>query len=240
MKTETPSMKTENKIYLIVGVVSILLLIASFLIPGEPTMKDDLPWHIEHPTPHSVRVFGLTLGQSSTEDAQKKFKEEAKPSLFKSPSGQLIAEVFFEQVDLAGLRSKIVLTVEVPEVELKGMYERGLRMAATGSGKKITMAPEDIARLRTFPIGSLTYIPGFRVENEMFLKRFGQPAQQVKEKGSGAIHWLYPQNGLDITLGGEDKPLLQYVSPTQFNKLSEPLLAHGEVLAQSAVPAVKP
>jgi hypothetical protein len=240
MNTEKPGMKTENKIYLIVGVVSVLLMVGSFLIPGEPTMKDDLPWHIEHPAPNSVRVFGLTLGQSSTADAENKFKEEAKPSLFKAPNGQLIAEVFFEQVDLAGLRSKVVLTIDVPETELKGMYERGLRMAATGSGKKITIAPEDAARLRTHPISSLTYIPGFRVEDEMFLKRFGQPAQSVKEKGSGAIHWLYPQNGLDITLGGKDKPLLQYVSPTQFHKLSEPLLAHGEVLAQSAVPAVKP
>ncbi|HZW26498.1 MAG TPA: hypothetical protein VFF26_13555 [Gallionella sp.] len=223
-------MKTENKIYLIVAAVSVLLFVGSFLIPGEPMMKDDLPWHIEHPTPDSVRVFGLTMGLSTTDDAQKKFREEAIPSLFKAPGGQMIAEVFFEQVDLAGLRSKIVLTVDVPETELKGMYERGLRMAATGSGKKITMAPEDVARLRTYPISSLTYIPGFRVEDEMFLKRFGQPAQRVKEKENGAIHWLYPQNGLDITLGGENKPLLQYVSPTQFHKLSEPLLAHGEVL----------
>lgn len=223
-------MKTENKIYLWVAGVSILIMAGAFLYPGEPTQKDDLPWHIEHPAPDTVRIFGLTLGQSNTDDAEKKFKEEAKPSLFKAPDGKMIAEVFFEQVDLAGLRSKIVLTVEVPEAELKGMYERGLRMAATGSGKKITLAPEDVARLRMLPIGSLTYIPGFRVEDAMFLKRFGQPAQRVKEKESGAIHWLYPQNGLDITLGGEEKPLLQYVTPAQFHRLSEPLLAHGEVL----------
>jgi len=223
-------MKTENKIYLAVAAISVLIMAGSLLYPGEPTQKDDLPWHIEHPAPNTARVFGLTLGQSTTNDAVKKFKEEAKPSLFKAPSGQLIAEVFFEQVDLAGLRSKIVMTIDVPEAELKGMYERGLRMAATGSGKKITLAPEDVTRLHAYPISSLAYIPAFRVEDEMFLKRFGQPAQRVKEKENGAIHWLYPQNGLDITLGGEEKPLLQYVPPSQFHKLSEPLLAHGEVL----------
>jgi hypothetical protein len=225
-------MKTENKIYLIVGVVSVLLLVGSFLIPGEPTMKDDLPWHIEHPAPNTVRVFGLTLGQSNASDAQKKFKEEAKSSLFKAPGGEMIAEVFFEQINLAGLRSRVVLTIEVPEAELKEMYERGLRMAATGSGKKITLAPEDVERLLTLPIGSLTYIPGFSVEDGMFLKRFGQPAQIVKEKETGAIHWLYPQKGLDITLGGQGKPLLQYVSPDQFHQLSGPLLAHGDVIPQ--------
>lgn len=223
-------MKTENKIYLGVVVVSVLVMVGSFLYPGEPTRKDDLPWHIEHPTPSSLRVFGLTLGQSTTNEAEKKFKESAIPSLFKAPDGKMIAEIFFEQVDLAGLRSKIVLTIDVPEADLKGMYERGLRMSATGSGKKITMTPDDIAKLRTLPITSLSYIPGFRVEDSMFLKRFGEPVQRVKEKESGAVHWLYPQNGLDITLSPNDKPLLQYVPPPQFAKLSEPLLAHGEIV----------
>lgn len=225
-------MTTERKIYWGVGILSILIFVGSFFTPGDPRKKDDLPWHIEHPAPDSVRVFGLTLGQSSTDEAEQRFKEDAKPSLFKSPDGKLVAEVFFEQVDLAGLRAKIVLTVAVPEAELQAMYERGLRMSGTGGGKKITMTPEDVARLRTLPISSLTYMPGLRVEEDLFLKRFGQPAQRVREKKSGAIHWLYPQNGLDITLGGEEKPLLQYVSPREFDKLVRPLLADGEVISQ--------
>lgn len=225
-------MTTERKIYWGVGILSILIFVGSFFTPGDPRKKDDLPWHIEHPAPDSVRVFGLTLGQSSTDEAEQRFKEDAKPSLFKSPDGKLVAEVFFEQVDLAGLRAKIVLTVAVPDAELQAMYERGLRMSGTGGGKKITMTPEDVARLRTLPISSLTYMPGLRVEEDLFLKRFGQPAQRVREKKSGAIHWLYPQNGLDITLGGEEKPLLQYVSPREFDKLVRPLLADGEVISQ--------
>ncbi len=223
-------MTTESKIYWGVGIMSLLLLAGSFFMPADPRRNDDLPWHIEHPTPDSVRVFGLSLGKSAAADAEARFKEEAKPSLFKSPDGKMLAEVFFEQVDLAGLRSKIVLTIDVPDEELKGMYERGLRMAAPGSGKKVTMTPDDVARIRTLPISSLTYLPGLRVEEAIFLKRFGQPAQRVREKKSGAVHWLYPQSGLDITLGGDEKPLLQYVSPRDFDRLSAPLLASGEVL----------
>lgn len=225
-------MTTERKIYWGVGILSILIFVGSFFTPGDPRKKDDLPWHIEHPAPDSVRVFGLTLGQSSTDEAEQRFKEDAKPSLFKSPDGKLVAEVFFEQVDLAGLRAKIVLTVAVPDAELQAMYERGLRMSGTGSGKKITLTPADAARLRALPISSLTYMPGLRVEEDLLLKRFGQPVQRIREKKSGAIHWLYPQNGLDITLGGEEKPLLQYVPPKEFDKLVQPLLASGEVLSQ--------
>ena len=224
------TMTTESKIYWGVGIVSMLIIVGSYFMPGEVRRKDDMPWHIEHPTPDSVRVFGLTLGESAANEAELRFKEEAKPSLFKSPEGKMIAEIFFEQVDLAGLRSKIVLTIDVPEKELTGMYERGLRLASTGSGKKVTMTPEDVEKLRTLPISSLTYLPSLRVEKDIFLKRFGEPNQRIKENKSDLVHWLYPKNGLDITLSGDAKPLLQYVPPRDFDKLVRPLLANGEVL----------
>lgn len=222
----------ERKIYWTVALISVAILVGTFFMTGEPTDKNDLPWHIEHPTPDTVSIFGLTLGQNNTGEAEQRFKEEAKPSLFKSPKGEMVAEMFFEQVDLAGLRSRIVLTIAVPEDELKGMYERGLRMSGTGSGKKITLTPDDVTRLRTLPISSLTYIPGIRLDEAVLLKRFGQPAQRVREKESGIIHWLYPQNGLDLTLGGDGKPLMQYVSPGEFDRLARPLLANGEVLTR--------
>lgn len=210
--------------------MSLLILVGAFFIPTEPKRNSDLPWHIEHPTPDTVRIFGLTLGESSTSEAEQRFSEEAVPSLFKSPEGKLVAEVYFEQVKLGGLPSTIVLTINVPEEEIKGMYERGLRMATTGSGKKITMTPDDITTLRTLPISSLTYLPSLHVDEAVFLKRFGQPAQRVREQKSELIHWLYPQDGLDITLNGNEKPLLQYVAPKNFDKLSQPLLASGVVL----------
>lgn len=225
-------MTTENKIYWGVGILSVLLLLGALLVPGDPNRKDDLPWHIEHPTAESVRIFGLTLGDASANEAEQRFKEEAKLSLFKAPDGKMIVEAFFEQVNLAGLRSKVVLIIDAPEDELKGMYDRGLRMNSTGSGKKITLTPDDVARLRTFPASSLTYMPGVRVEELLFLKRFGKPAQIIKETRSGAIHWLYPQDGLDITLGGDEKPVLQYVLPGEFDKLVKPLLINGTVVTQ--------
>jgi hypothetical protein len=225
-------MTTERNIYWGVGILSVLLLLGTLLVPDDPNRKDDLPWHIEHPTAESVRIFGLTLGKASANEAEQRFKEEAKLSLFKDPDGKMIVEAFFEQVNLAGLRSKVVLIIDAPEDELKGMYERGLRMNSTGSGKKITLIPDDVARLRTFPVNSLTYMPGVRVEESLFLKHFGKPAQIIKETRSGAIHWLYPQDGLDITLGGDEKPVLQYVLPKKFDKLVKPLLTNGTVVTQ--------
>jgi hypothetical protein len=219
-----------RKIYIGIALIAVLILGMAFLNGDKPAEITDLPWHIEHPSADTTRIFGVTLGQSNTNEAEQHFKEVAKPILFKSSNGQLAVEVFFEEVNLAGLKARIVLSIAVPDSELQGMLERGLRMNATGSGKEITLTPDDIASVFTMPISSLTYMPATRLEDAIFSKRFGQPELRVKEKKSGAVHWLYPQNGLDITLGGNEKPLLQYVSPKNFDKLTQPLFANGEFL----------
>lgn len=223
-------MSTESRIYWGVGILSVAILSSTLFFPADRPQRTDLPWHIEHPTADSVSVFGLTLGVSTPAQAEQRFGEPALPSLFRSPSGELSAEVFFEQVNLAGLRSRVVLTVDLADADLQGMFERGLRMAGTGSGKKVTLAADDVTRLLNTPISSLTYLPGVQIDESLLLKRFGKPAQIIREKKSGAQHWLYPRNGLDITFGGTEKPLLQYVAPGEFARLVRPLLASGEVV----------
>jgi hypothetical protein len=220
----------ERKIFWGAAIVSLLVFGATFFMPGTPVKKSDFPWNIEHPTAETSQIFGLTLGKSNANDAEQRFKEEAKPILFKSPSGQLVVEVFFEEVRLADLKARIVLSIDVPKQELQSMFARGLRMNATGSGKEITLTADDVGRVLAMPISSLTYMPSVRLEDAIFAKRFGQPAQRLREKKSGAVHWLYPQQGLDITLGGTEKPLLQYVSPGEFEKLTLPLLSVSEVV----------
>lgn len=220
----------ERKIYWGIALIAVLILGVAFFKGDKPAEISDLPWHIGHPTADSSRIFGITLGQSNTNEAERYFKEVAKPILFKSPGGQLAVEVFFEEVKLAGLKARVVLNIAVPDGELPGMFERGLRMNATGSGKEITMTPDDVSRVFAMPISSLTYMPAVRLEDAVFAKRFGQPVLRIRENKSGAVHWLYPQHGLDITLGGGEKPLLQYVSPRDFDKLTQPLLANGEIL----------
>lgn len=225
-------MTMERRLYWGIGILSTLIFIGSFFMPGKTGEKDGLPWQIEHTAPGQTRIFGLTLGASSAGDAERRFREEGKPSLFRSRDGRLVAEMFFERVEPGGLKARVVINVAVPAAELQAMYERGLRISGVGSGKKITPAPDDAARLRALPIAGLTYMPSVRLEEEILSKRFGQPAQRVREKESGAVHWLYPQDGLDITLGGKEKPVLQYVPPGDFEKLRQPLLANGEVLGQ--------
>ena len=207
--------------------ISLLLLIPESKIDT----PDTLPWRISHPTPDTSRIFGIVLGQSSLADLEKVLKEQTTDiSLFKPTEGKMSIEAFYDELNLNGLKAKFVLTVTVPQVEMDEMYKRGLRMNSTPSGKRITLTAQDLEQVRTSPVATLTYLPTYRVEDDLLGKRFGVPAERIRETRSGAVHWLYPQNGLDITLGGGEKPLLQYISPKDFEVLRAPLLAQGELI----------
>jgi hypothetical protein len=221
----------DKKIILSILGLFVLAISGLLLIPDNTqNTPDTLPWKITHPTPDTSRVFGIVLGQNSLQETEKLFKEFTDISLFKSDEGKMLIEAYFDELNLNGLKAKLVLTVAVPDAEIMGMYKRGLRMNSTPSGKRITLTPDDLERVRQLPITSLTYLPNVKIDEAIFAKRFGVPAERIRENKSGIIHWLYPQHGLDITLGGNEKPLLQYVPPKDFELLRAPLISAGEIL----------
>ncbi len=221
----------DKKIILAIFVLAAVAISSLLMIPSPPTDKPDtLPWNITHPSPDSSRVFGITLGESSLAQAEKVFKETTEVSLFRTTEGKMLVEAFFDELNLNGLKAKFVFTVAIPPEEIEGMFQRGLRINNTPSGKRITLTADDLIRVRQLPVYSITYLPTARLEEAIFTKRFGVPAERVRETKSGAVHWLYPQHGLDVTLGDGEKPLLQYVSPKDFELLRAPLLSQGEVL----------
>lgn len=218
---------------IILGVVALIIISISIIlmVPDKSvSTPDTLPWNITHPTPDTTRVFGITLGKSTLDEVAHIYKEQAELeiSLFKPTDAKMGVEAFFEEVNFNGLKAKIVMTIAVPAEELQGMFERGLRMNSTPSGKRITLTADDLARVRAVPIASLTYLPTTRVEESVITKRFGEPAQRVREKKTNLIHWLYPQHGLDVVL--DAKPFFQYLPLKDFELLRAPLLANGEVL----------
>ena len=222
---------------IILGVIA-LVIVSSFLLLLAPDnavhTPDTLPWNITHPTPDTTRIFGITLGKTTLDQAAAVFKghtdTEIEISLFKPTNGKLGVEAFVEEVNFNGLKAKIVMNIAIPAEDLPGMYQRGLRINSTPSGKRITLAYDDLVRVRNSPISSFTYLPGVRLDEDVIIKRFGEPAQRIREKNSEVIHWLYPKHGLDLVLSGKEKPLLQYLSPKDFELLRAPLLVNGEIL----------
>jgi len=217
----------DRKIILGVLAVTVLgLLLALFSPGGRPPDPDPkLPWLIQVDEHGNSRVFGLTLGGSTLDDARLMLGQPGEISMFAAPGGKFAVEVFFDQLFLSGLRADMVLTLAVPAAQAQQMFDRGLRVSQLGSGeKKVTLAPADLALLASLPIKHLTYLPRADLDAPLLEQRFGIPAKRIAE-ASGVVHWLYPQRGLDIALNPDGPEALQYVPPAQFDQLLGPLEA---------------
>lgn len=214
--------------YLFLGVLGFALLsiLIGMLIPGRQDHRPELlPWAVTVHDDGSSTVFGLRLGQSSLGEAEQRFQTEMELILFQSPEGRRAAEGYFDGVTLSGLAAKMVVEAALGDAELQGMFERGVRIATLGDGsRKVTLHPDDVARLRASPIASVTYLPRVHLDEALVESRFGVPERKVNESKGGVSHWLYPSRGLDIAISADGKEVLQYVAPRDFNRLIAPLL----------------
>lgn len=212
-------------VFLTVLVVSILAVIIGILMPGQPREQSvNLPWQVELMADGSTRVFGLVLGKSTLQDAQQIFQEDAELSMFATDDGKRVVEGFFNQLTLSGLRAKMVVALDYSAQELAGIFDRGARISTMGSGqRKVALSGEDKTAAMHTPIASITYLPKANLDAAMVEKRFGLPVEKIKEQKTDVEHWLYPEQGLDIALSDEQKDILQYTLPSQFEKLVAPL-----------------
>ena len=181
-----------------------------------------LPWEIEIDGRGGSSAFGLTLGEASLADAERLLGEAAL-TLFLQPDDHLALEAFFDDVRPAGLKADFVLTLDLPQSTLTGMYDHGLRIARGTEGlSRVDLNPTDLPAARAAPIVAITYLPAVNLDPEVVEKRFGTPESRVTE-APGVVHWLYPDLGLDVVVRDDGKEVLQYVAPRDFERLAEPL-----------------
>lgn len=214
--------------YLVLGVLgfSLLAIVAATLLRGpQEAQPEMLPWAVTVHEDGSSTVFGLHLAHTTVGEAEHLLQSEAELTLFQSSQGRMAAEGYFDAVSPGGLAARLVVEAALDEAELQAMFARGLRIATLGNGsRKVTLHPDDIARLRLTPIASLTYLPRAHLDPALVERRFGAPAHKVPEAGDEVVHWLYPERGLDVAISASGKEVLQYVAPRDFARLMAPLL----------------
>lgn len=182
------------------------------------------PWQVEVLSSGRSQVFGLTLGKSTLAEAEQVFKEYAKITLFLAPQSAPVIEAFFSDIKIGGLKSKMVMSIELPDDEIQAMFERGVRIATLGSGtRKVTLSSNDATRVRQTVIASITYLPAVHLNADLIEKRFGVPTEKIIDSKSDAVHWLYPKKGVDVAISESDKEVILYVSPSAFDKVLQPL-----------------
>lgn len=224
----------HKKIIFGILVLGLMFIALSLLIPpGMEKVSDTslrpsdqfLPWQIEPTADGSIRVFGLTLGESTLQQAEDLFQGGARVSLFVAADGQHKVEAYFDKVILGGFSAQLVLVMALGQEQQAAMFRRGVRISSlAGGGKKVALGGEDLQTVLATPIDSIAYLTRTRLDDELLRKRFGEPAQRIREPHNTATHWLYPERGLDVTLHDEGRAVLQYIAPRRFPVLMAPLL----------------
>ena len=125
---------------------------------------------------------------------------------------------------MAGLMSaKLVLAAELDDEAVNRLRDNAVEKEVLKTGsRKYIISEEDHALAYTAVIDSIACIPAVNLDHDIMLKRFGEPAEVI-DKSSGVKHYLYPDKGLDAILNPEGKEVLQYVAPSAFKRLREPL-----------------
>jgi len=193
-------------------------------LAGNPMPAQFLPWQIEKLNNGNTRVFGLELGRSSLADVEKLFREKAEVSLFVSKSGHYELEAYFDKVILGGFSAQYVLTIALTQEQLADLYKRGSRLSHLSDGRqKVSLAAQDTPLVYQAQISSLVYLTRTWLDGETLLKRFGEPWRKIRESNRDAVHWLYPEKGLDVAIDDSGRAVFQYIAPKRFDLLLAPL-----------------
>jgi len=243
---------------IVLGLVAGVLVLMAALI-GAPMLRSgaapdspsaaqrvtvSLPWQIEQRPGGALRVFGLQLGgdgASTLDDAQALWPGEVlKVALLASGDGSLAVEGYLESIQVGALQGKLVLGIAAEPGELNAWAQRATGVEPKPSGaRQANLHSSDLADARRRPLAALVFLPAARLDEATVVQRFGAGPQRI-ETEDGALHLLYPDRGVAITLDpkGRDRSVLQYVAPAEFQRrLLAPLQAAAA--ASSAASSVR-
>jgi hypothetical protein len=189
---------------------------------GKPV--EGLPWQIDVLPDGNSRVFGLTTGNSTLNDARARFGDDGEIAIVAAPDEAGSLELYYRDVMLGAVTGKVIVTAAITPDVLAAMRQRTTRTQYMNSNtKKSELASQDVAIAYAAPIRAIAVIPVINLDEAMIVQRFGVPAERVRAS-EHTEHFLYPDRGLDVVLDTEGKELLQYVAPRDFARLREPLL----------------
>ncbi len=192
-------------------IIAVVLTLLVMLIPAnrQPTL---VPWQIEIMSDGFPRLLNLHIKNSSYQDAQKQFKDYGDIALFTEPNKAASLEVYFNNINIAGLTAKVILTLDLNEQEITSILAHSKKSTLQASGaRKHEVSSQDIASLLNKPIESLSYIPSVRLDEETVKFRFGEPENVYfdDEQQSRQV-WYYPASSLTVFFRDKEKTLFQF------------------------------
>lgn len=213
-------LKNCKKCYLFLIVFAFVILISSINSKRYTIASDTLPWQITvSEDGKSSTVFGITLNKTSAHDALKQLNAFPETAIFQHADGRTNLEAYIGSVTLSGLSAKIILEYNASEETLERYISQSVDKKGTPSGAfQYELSEPDALEAMQTTIKSISYIPYAQFDDEIILQRFGNATETIEIDEKSTV-LLYPKKGLSITYNKEDKEILQYVAPADFERL---------------------
>jgi hypothetical protein len=223
--------------YLLILLLIILVAVGLLVIktgehagdqPGDAPVTG-LPWQIERLPDGSTRVFGITPGQTTLDEAIERLGDTLELAVIAAPHESGSLEAYYRHYSAGPITGSLILVLDVAGDALTGLRNRGLQDAGT---RRYLLHPDDLPAAYRAPVRVITFMPSLNLDEAIAQTRFGDPAEVVQVEDRQQ-HWLYPALGLDLVLNADGKDLLQYLSPGAFT-------AHRVRLQEAAAAGQKP
>ena len=212
-------LKNCKKCYLFLIVLAFVILITSINDQRYKVSSDKLPWQITISENGLSKVFGITIKQTSVRDALKTLQAFPEVAAFEHKDGRRNLEAYISSISLSGLNAKIIFEYAVSDEDLTRYIKDSVNKEGTPSGAfKYELNEQDVLQAMLLPVNSISYIPYAQFDDEIIMQRFGIADETIEVNENTSI-LLYPDLGLSLTYNKEDKELLQYVAPADFDRL---------------------
>ena len=194
-----------------------MLLVSPFLNESENTeIITGLPWQIDILPDGSTQVFGLHIGVSRLSDVLGILGDDDMELAIIAATDEVGSlEMYYGHYRASVISGKLIVQTSASEQLIKGWREKAVKSdyMASGQAKKYLLSGDELKQALDEVVTGLTFIPAINLDEEIILARFGEPVERVQLEG--AIHFLYPEKGLDVALFEGAKEVIQYVSPNK-------------------------
>lgn len=207
-----------------------ILFVGAFAYFGLPmfaprieNQTHEMFWETSLTSDNQMKVFGLTLNQSTLQDAIDTFGNRVTLTLYETDDGDQI-EGYFRETKVGPFMGRMAFRLNSDENRLHSIKSELVPEIAPMSRSKSYKITSNLGMsFLDDTIFSLAFIPTQIVLTpEDIEARFGKPDLIIEEmqnnQKTGTTHYLYPTQGIDISLDKEKRSIIQYISPEFFQE----------------------
>lgn len=194
-------------IFLMIGTAMMIAVIGQHETDYQQQL-DYNPWDIDILEGGSSRVFGITLGKTSIQEANQIYAHFAKTLLLVNTnddgSSNLRMQARYDELTIGGIVAEIRLDYQLDQQQLQQIYNESQDKIEAApqpiqSLSPIELSPEIEARYLATPVSMITFLPAIDIGENLIRQRFGQPGSETRVDDSYS-QWNYPTLGLTIRL----------------------------------------